>query len=80
MEERYKEVDLEIMENIQRSPGKSMYFADLAKLGYDSVKIHKSLKKLLSRNFLKENHDSNGAFFCITETSREMNENANDPD
>jgi len=73
MDERYKEIDLEIMEHIQCSPCKGLYFVDLANLGYDSVKVHKSLKKLISRNFLKESHDFNGANFSITENSREMN-------
>jgi hypothetical protein len=70
--DRYKETDFDIMEAIKNSPAKGMYFADLAKLRPDTAKLHKLLKKWVSRNYLTEQNDFNGVYYCIKETNQEM--------
>ncbi len=70
--DRYKEIDLEVLDAIKSSPSKGLYFADLVKIRPDPMKIHKVLRKLISKNFLSERSGVDGAYFYIAETNQEL--------
>jgi Fe2+ or Zn2+ uptake regulation protein len=68
--DRFREREFEVLEAIQKSSDKGLYFEALVRLGnHDALQLYRTLKKFVARNILSERNTPEGAYFYISSTN-----------